>query len=252
MNTPDTFLHKNYFTIPQATVQAEGLDCRYEMILYPFLLLAAGVVFEYSGVDLWWVSHFYDYQNHLWPFENHWLFNTVIHKWGQNFSKGMVLIWLILFARTFYQQSQKKFRKILVYFLLAAAAGPALIALGKACSHIYTPWDLVLFGGRQPYIRLLDTVPAGAPVGHAFPAGHSSGGFAFVSLYFVLHHFKSSRRGYGLMFGLCLGLIFGLGQQVRGAHFPSHDFFSLAICWYAAMAMYLLFYPKEWGALKKW
>ncbi len=219
--------------------------------LFPLILVFLGTVFEYSGLDLWWISHFYDFQSQNWLFKHHWLFDTVIHTGGQWFVKVAALAWLIAVIMTFFHQGLKPFRKILVYFLVAAAAGPLLVSFFKQLTHIYTPWDLRIFHGAQPYIRLLDPVPPGAPVGHAFPAGHSSGGFAFVSLYFLLRHHDSSYSRYGLVFGICLGLVFGLGQQARGAHFPSHDLFSLAVCWCAAAFVYFAFYPHQWRVVKK-
>lgn len=218
---------------------------------FPLLLLLTGVVLEYSGLDLWWISHFYDFQTQSWPFKHHWLFDALIHTGGQWFVKAMVMAWLAAFMLTFFQKRMRVYRKILIYFLAATATGPILISLGKQFTHVYTPWDLQLFRGNLPYIRLFDHVPPDAPVGHAFPAGHAAGGYAFLSLYFLLFHFRSPYRINGLLFGLCLGFVFGLGQQIRGAHFPSHDLFSLAICWLAALQVYFLFYPHEWRTRKR-
>ena len=35
--------------------------------------------------------------------------------------------------------------------------------------------------------------------------------------------------------GLVIGISFGLAQQLRGAHFLSHDVWSAAICWFGAL-----------------
>jgi len=216
------------------------------MAFFPLLLFPMGTAFEYSGFDIWWVSHFYDEQSHSWPFRNHWLFDTVIHDWGRYFDILAALIWLMVFLLTFCLDALKKHKKIMLYVLLASAAGPLIVGLGKQTTHIYTPWDLEIFSGPLPYIRIFDPVPNGLPVGEAFPAGHAAGGYAFFTLYFLLLHLRSPYKGYGLAFGLGMGLLFGIGQQVRGAHFPSHDLFTMAICWYAALIFYYLFYPKEW------
>jgi len=40
-----------------------------------------------------------------------------------------------------------------------------------------------------------------------------------------------------LPFGLLAGTVFGLAQQLRGAHFISHDVASLAVCWGVACAV---------------
>lgn len=215
------------------------------MLLFPFLLLSLAVFFEYSGFDVWWVSHFFDFQNNQWPYKHHWFFDNIVHSGGQWFYRIIVFLWLVTFILINIKQGLKQYRKIFLYFLCASAAGPIIVGIGKRLTHIYTPWDLRLFEGSQPYIKLLDHVPSGAPIGHAFPAGHASVGYCFISLYFVMLRFHSSYRIIGLVSGICLGLFFGLGQQVRGAHFPSHDLITLIICWYSALFVYLLFYPNE-------
>jgi membrane-associated PAP2 superfamily phosphatase len=53
---------------------------------------------------------------------------------------------------------------------------------------------------------------------------------------------KPEYKLYGLYFGLVLGIMFGASQQVRGAHFLSHDVFSLAVCWFSSlMLIYFIF-----------
>lgn len=213
-------------------------------ILFPACLLVVGSALEYTGFDLWWVSHFYDARTRTWPFRYHWLFNTVLHEGGRYFNMGAGVLWLIIFSATFFAGPLKRHRKTMVCFLLSAAAGPLIVGLVKHTTHIYTPWDLKIFSGTLPYIRLFDPVPAGLPIGQAFPSGHASGGYAYLSLYFLMSGL--SCRTYGLVFGLCLGTLFGIAQQIRGAHFPSHDLFSMVICWYAALIVYHLFYPDKW------
>ncbi|XOF33337.1 MAG: phosphatase PAP2 family protein [Candidatus Electrothrix sp. YB6] len=220
------------------------------MVFFPCLLLIFALIFEYSGIDIWWVSHFYDPGNNIWPYREHWLFDHIIHSGGQLLDWSFAAIWLLFFLLINIRKDLRIYRKIALYFFVATAAGPLLVGIGKKFTHIYSPWDLQLFNGPEPYIRMLDAVPANAPKGHAFPAGHASGGYCFLSIYFVLLRYRSAYRGYGLIFGLVLGLIFGLGQQIRGAHFPSHDMITVLICWYASLACYLLFYPEEWQFLK--
>lgn len=219
--------------------------------LLPVVLIALAIISEYSGFDIWWVSFFYDSTRQLWPYTHHWLFDDVIHSGGQYLDRSFILVWLAGFIMVNMRRELASYRKICIYFLVASALGPALVGIGKNITHIYSPWDLELFGGIQPYIRLFDKVPDGAPPGHAFPAGHAAGGYCFVSLYFVFLKYRCRYRVYGLVFALMLGLVFGVAQQVRGAHFPSHDMATLVICWYVSMYLYFLFYPQEWQALAK-
>ncbi|MCI5164727.1 MAG: phosphatase PAP2 family protein [Candidatus Electrothrix sp. GM3_4] len=221
------------------------------MLGFPLLLFVSAVFLEYSGLDIWWVSHFYDAQNQVWPYRGHWLFDTIMHSGGQRLDWSFAVIWLLLFIFVNLKKQFRPYRKILLFFVVATAAGPILVGIGKNFTHIASPWDLHLFNGLQPYIRMLDPVPVDAARGHAFPAGHASGGYCFLSVYFVLLRYRFPYRAYGLLFGLTLGLVFGVGQQIRGAHFPSHDLITILICWYASLVCYFLFYPAEWQVLKK-
>jgi len=213
-------------------------------ILVPLLLMAIGVIIEYSGLDLKFISPYFDKTTMSWPYNEHWFASAIMHKGANKFVQLFGLILLITFISSFFSSKMQKYRKPSGYMLLAALLGPILVSIGKATTHIYCPWDLLIFGGTEPYIRIFDSVPVGAKIGHAFPAGHSSGGFAFVSLYFLLKEHKPEFRVYGLLVGLGLGFSFGFAQQVRGAHFFSHDLFSVSICWLAAFFVYIVYYKK--------
>jgi len=214
-------------------------------ILFPFLFLLLAVVFEYSGIDIWWESHFYDAQSQTWPYRGHWLFENVIHSGGRLFDWFFALSWLLIFIFIHIDKRFIKYRKIFLFFFAASAAGPILVGIGKNFTHIYSPWDLKIFNGMQPYIRMMDAVPADAPTGHSFPAGHASGGYCFLSLYFVLLRCAPAYRWLGLACGMTLGLIFGAGQQARGAHFPSHDMVTIFICWCSSLLCYFFFYSGQ-------
>jgi len=48
----------------------------------------------------------------------------------------------------------------------------------------------------------------------------------------------------GLVFGLLLGVVFGMAQELRGAHFLSHDLWSLAVAWTCASLLYYGFFLR--------
>lgn len=209
--------------------------------LFPLLLIPVGIWLEYSGLDVRLARLFFDAATGKWPYKSHWLASDILHTGGKNFVVGIAVLIFLVFVLSFFMERLKPWRKGAAYLLAASLAGPAIVAVCKHMTHIYSPWYLDIFGGARPYIRLFDAAPEGAKIGNAFPAGHSSGGFAFFSLYFLALAYKPSLRYVGLAVGLCLGMAFGAAQQVRGAHFLSHDLFSLVICWYAALFMYFIF-----------
>ncbi len=213
----------------------------------PFILFIVVVTsLELSSFEFEISKHFYNSTLHQWPDKKNWLLEDVIHKGGRVFSKimGVIVLLSLLFSlskKTFLYN----YRKPLLFLFIASITGPIIIAILKSNTHIYCPWDLELFGKDKPYIRLFDYVPNGLKVGHCFPAGHAGGGYTFISLYFFLMVVKPQYKTLGLYTGLLLGLIYGIAQQMRGAHFITHDIFSLAICWFASLIWFLVIFRKN-------
>ncbi len=214
--------------------------------IVPFLLFVLIFsVLEVTNLDIWIEQHFYDPNNKKWPLRHHWLTQIVLHDWGQKLSIGMGVLVFFAFLFSWLRKSLHPFSRHLGFLFIASISGPTIIAIVKHNSHIHCPWDLLMFGGNKPYIRLLDSPPYPLEGGHCFPAGHAGGGYAFISLYFFLLLIKPEYRYFGLVFGLAIGLVFGITQQMRGAHFLSHDIFSLATCWFSSLLLFNVFFWKQ-------
>ena len=112
---------------------------------------------------------------------------------------------------------------------LCIALVPLLVAGIKAVSGVYSPIDLLPYGGRHPHTGLLQQLwtyghTAG---GRSFPAGHASGGFALMALYYLpLSRFAKRATLAG---GLGAGWLMGLYQTARGEHFLSHTLTTMCI-----------------------
>ncbi|RMF17964.1 MAG: phosphatase PAP2 family protein [Gammaproteobacteria bacterium] len=200
----------------------------------PVTLLVLAVSSQYSGLDVWLASHFYDATSGTWPWRDTWLTSTLLHTDARRLitavGVGMLLGWLASLVRP----GLASHRRYWGYLLLASLSGPIVVAALKSVTHLYTPWDVTLFGGELPHLRLFDPVPKGAPFGHAFPAGHASAGYAFFSLYFLARSLRPALQWKALAVPVVLGLVLGVDQQVRGAHFLSHDLTTAALCWMLA------------------
>jgi membrane-associated PAP2 superfamily phosphatase len=212
------------------------------LLFSPLVVLPLAVLSEYSGLDIKLGGLFYDPEGQSWIFRTHWLASDVLHLGVQ---KGLVylgalLVVLMLAALVF--RPLRGLRNPLGYVLLAGIFGPLLIGWLKHSTHIYIPWDLEIFGGTRPYIRIFDPAPEGLPVGNAFPSAHASGGYAWVCLYFLARRFRPSLRLVALGAALGAGACLGIAQQVRGAHFLSHDLVTIVICWFTAFAVDQLFF----------
>ena len=73
--------------------------------------------------------------------------------------------------------------------------------------------------------------------GHCFPAGHASAGFAFIGGYFVFRNVAPRTARIWLQASLASGLLLGLAQQLRGAHFMSHTLWTALVAWCIAFAV---------------
>jgi membrane-associated PAP2 superfamily phosphatase len=212
------------------------------------LIVLAGLLFclELTQLDVWIASHFYNKETQQWPYRQSWLTQTILHKGGRYFvyAIGIGLLFFCL-ASCRPKSAFYDYRRHLVFLLSASLAGPLFITYLKSNTHIYCPWDLAIFGGNKPHIKLFDTIGDDLSVGHCFPAGHSALGFTFVSLHFFFLMIKPDYKYYGLSVGLVTGLIFGIDQEIRGAHFFSHDIFALAICWFSSLALFMVFFRKQ-------
>lgn len=115
--------------------------------------------------------------------------------------------------------------------LLAVSVVSAL----KSLNHTSCPWELSEFGGVAHYAshwRLLFASDGGT--GRCFPAGHASAGFAFIGGYFAFRHAAPARARAWLLGAVLAGLVLGLTQQLRGAHFMSHTLWTGWLCWCVA------------------
>lgn len=117
-----------------------------------------------------------------------------------------------------------------------ALGGIALSTWVKRLSDTSCPWDLLPFGGTVPYVShwALDVLDGGP--GHCFPAGHASAAFGFVGAWFVLRRTRSALARWWLPAALATGLVLGVAQQMRGAHFMSHTLWTALICWSFGLA----------------
>ncbi len=120
--------------------------------------------------------------------------------------------------------------------VVTTLSGALAVALFKSFSTTSCPWDLAAFGGTAQHVSHWLRLADGGS-GHCFPAGHASSGFAFVGGYFALQRSSPARARAWLGTSLAAGLLLGVAQQVRGAHFMSHTLWTGWLCWALAFGL---------------
>jgi len=211
------------------------------MLVWPLLGLAAATVLLWTfGGDRWLADRLYAWEGHAWTLKSHLLTATVLHDAGK---QATTVLWLATAAAWLTATIRPRlapWRRPLAYLTLTTLAATLLVSWIKSWTDVDCPWDLLRYGGERPWLGLFAARPAGLPRGVCFPAGHASAGYAWVATYFFARATRPRWRHRALAAGLGLGLAFGIAQQLRGAHFLSHDLWTLAICWLVALAGYAL------------
>lgn len=187
------------------------------------------------------------------PATHDWLINPALHKkLSLIFYKGPKFLLaatgigcLIFLLLSLKRTSLAAKRRPVLILLLSIVFVPLLVAGAKYFTNVYCPYQLNIYNGLYPFVRIIDNYPedfAQPKPGHCFPAGHATAGFAFMALYFVF----DSRRGkiLGLLTGVLLGLITGFYQMLRGQHFLSHTLFSM-IAAFAVITTIAYFVRKD-------
>lgn len=215
-------------------------DVLTKYLLYPViaLLLLSTVLMAGNG-DQWLADQLFRLEGGQWALKDAWLTSHVIHRGGKKLSVLASIITLAALLRACFSTQRRNIRRPLLYLLLAVALSTGLVSLLKLTTHMDCPWDLSRYGGLRPFVGLFDPRPADMASAACFPGGHSSAGYAWVALYFFALLLKPAWRWPALIVPLLLGATFGLGQQLRGAHFLSHDLWSLGISWLVAVSLYL-------------
>lgn len=131
-------------------------------------------------------------------------------------------------------------RRETFYLVVCMAGIPLLAGTGKNLTRVHCPSELIRYGGTEEYHRIISTDKSYNKIPpHCFPAGHASGGFALLALYFI------RRKPLMLLPGLIYGWTMGLYQMFKGAHFLSHTLFTMFLATAVAAIVSYFFFGKE-------
>ena len=197
------------------------------------LLLA----WDASGADLRGVRWFGSAAGFEW--RDRWLTATLLHGGGRWLSLALLIGVALNVVRPF-RPARHVPRSVRLWWLVVTVACLLLIPFIKSRSHISCPWDLAAFGGPAQWLSHLDarawTAPGDGGPGRCFPSGHASGAFSFLAGWFALRGTAPRAARAWLVAVFALGLLFGLAQLARGAHYPSHTLWTAWICWAVSAA----------------
>ena len=206
------------------------------LALFSILALLGLLAWDFSGLDLTVMRTLGESRGFGW--KDNWWLETVLHNKARQLA-GVVLLGLVLmiwWPRAWFRGLSRLQRIEMVVGIVCCLL---CISSLKQISLTSCPWDLQDFGGTAVYVSHWRWGVSDGGAGHCFPGGHASSALAFLAICLPwLSNDKPGARQRGRILLLCVvvsGLVLGMTQTVRGAHYPSHTLWTGLICWAVAL-----------------
>ncbi len=209
----------------------------YHLWLPLVVLLVGSALLMGAGLDQALADRVFRAEGGQWLLKNAWFTRSLVHHDGKLLSTIAGVTALVAGLLGGRVQALRSWRRPLLYLAGSVALSTLLVSVLKSLTHMDCPWDLSRYGGARPFIGLFES-RHGLVASGCFPAGHASAGYAWLALYFFALAVRPAWRWPMLAIGAAAGLLFGISQQLRGAHFLSHDLWTAAVCWFTALALY--------------
>lgn len=221
------------------------------LISIVYLVLVFGL-FELTNLDLTIQNYFYDNVKDVWlwskkePVLKLFLYDTP--KKALAFFALGIIISLLFFRK---RDLIKPYKYGLIVVLLSLIITPSVIGLLKATTNSACPVALENYGGDIPYVKVLASYPPNkipSKIQKCFPAGHASGGFALLSLFFIF--ITKKNQTLAIVFSMSLGGLMGSYKMIIGDHFISHTLITMGMAWFltctiAALVQKSLLFQKS-------
>ncbi len=204
-----------------------------DIFVVSLLLIGSILFFGLSHVDIYLQDMFFDFETKKWILDS----SLQPYKFiFYNGIKNLLIIIAVLFLITFIYS---KLKKVFINYhrgLLIVVASSILIPVSvgglKKISNMPCPKNEIRYCGIYPEIKVWESYPkefACKDKIQCWPAGHASGGFALMSLFFLFH----SKRNKFIALGsaLVIGWSMGLYKMIIGDHYFSHTFITMLIAW---------------------
>jgi membrane-associated PAP2 superfamily phosphatase len=201
-------------------------------------LLIVIALFAVTDIDLWVQDWLYRPASGLWLLDKHDATLRLLFYDGPKALLGLLVKLALLVLLVFPRSARvQPYRQGLAIVLISTLVTVSLVGSLKTLTNVPCPKNLSHFGGDFPYITLLHRVPfiAQHKPARCFPAGHASGGFALLSLFFLFR--RQRNRWIGLGIGMTLGWVFGIYKMLIGDHFLSHTLVTMCLAWLVAVCV---------------
>ena len=203
----------------------------------PLLLMAGLLLFDPVALDFALARLFYEPGVGFIGRHNFWL-EDILHDRAKQLVILLAVIAIAAFLVSLLPTRVRPWRRHLGYLVLALVLSTSIVTPLKTLTAMHCPWSLSEFGGEEHFSSLLAKRAPTEKPGRCWPAGHASNGFSLLALYFALRDRHPKMARIALVFALGLGSLFSLGRMMQGAHFLSHNLWTLLFDWLICLLCY--------------
>lgn len=169
--------------------------------------------------------------------QSYWLEN-ILHDRAKQAVIAFAVLAMVGFITSLCIYRFSQWRRPLGYVVLAMALTTSVVTPLKVLTAVHCPWSLKEFGGQETYTPLLSPRAATEKPGLCWPGGHASSGFSLLALFFFWRDRRPRTARIALVVAMGLGAVFSLGRMAQGAHFLSHNLWTLLIDWLICVLCY--------------
>lgn len=214
----------------------------------PLVLMALLLVSDTKSIDFAAAGIFYAPGLGFVGRNNFWL-EDILHDRAK---QAVILLFVAMlsgFVISLWRTPLRPWRRHLGYLVLAIGLSTSVVPPLKVLTNIQCPWSLAEFGGTETFQPLLGKRVETSKPGHCWPGGHATTGFSLLAFFFALRDLRPPLARMALVAALALGGIFSLGRMLQGAHFLSHNLWTLLIDWLICLTCYrvVLYHPSPTG-----
>ena len=224
-----------------------------QIVITAFLLIAVLTLFQFSNLDIFVQSFFYDFDKKSWLIDKN---EPILKFFFYDGIKNLlllfgvaILVFLIFFRKNILVQ---EYKKGLIIVLLSAILVPSIIGFLKDITNTPCPCNIVYFNGTYPDKKVFDSYPKDfvqKSKVKCWPAGHASGGFALMALFFLFNTPKNQKRA--LFVALIIGWSMGTYKMLLGDHFLSHTIITMLMAWLIILIIVKFIQTKQRQKIEK-
>lgn len=216
------------------------------LLIWPGIFLLAIFISRQTDIDWLISSRFFDVSGGGFLLRDDPVWKGFLH---DGLKRVSVILWLVLLGLAIKARLQGNRARYepLVFVLVTSALAVCLNSLLRSFSLHSCPWNLREFGGQADYFRLLMTTPANPGPGQCLPSGHASVAFMWLPAVYASFRWRPQWSWWMALAVLVFGVLCGLAQIVRGAHFLTHILVSAAVCGGVSSVAYYLPDIRRWS-----